>query len=271
MPQILSRLHEGKFDEVKRRLQTCGSFAYEILRDCVEEKLEPKKYAERHRLNFKKSDFTRELGELITILLVLEDRRDGNNYETVIAATLLECVQDASITVNEDAKGYPGEVITATTWMNGFGLRYVIQELADYFERKKDDERGLQARFTKAKVTLSIMSHYPNEVGPDMNALASKYEKMGDNEKARQFYAPVVKDFTPLVLNIESRLEDLNEPDETDKTDFDVTLSLVDALLGLKRISAPIDEDLLTRSLKIHESVKLRLESKPPSAPHLSA
>jgi len=262
-PDILKLLHEGKFNAVIERLATreAGgffsfirrskakpSFAYSILVACLNKKLKPEEYYITSNLNFD-VDFLDQLKELFRILSVLKDYSKASELEELIALTLLECIRDGADYIEQNANDYPRNSINGKVWMDGAGLRNIAQELSSYFDHNGDDQHSLDTVLFKAKVTLAIMSHYPDLVGPDMLAIAFRHEKMGDTEKAKQFFNPVILDFTSLVQDIKEGLSD-QDPDLLYQ-DIPVTESLIQAMEGLKRLGVPIDEEMLKEAREV--------------------
>jgi hypothetical protein len=268
-PDILEQLGLGNFQEViqltnssntkgfwsfLKRTSEENGFAYSVLNASLLGKFEPNNFSQTEKLNLD-GDCLGELSELFRIVLALEYYRKAPQYESQIAYTLLECVRNAAIDIEKKSNNYPTNSINAKVWMDGAGLRNLAGELSEYFKRKCDDKNELDALFLRAKFTLAIMSHYPGTVGPDMIAVALKYEALGNKEKAKDFYTPVRLDFTHRAIEIE---EYIGESD-TDFVNEDIPTvqSLIDSLEGLKRIGETIEEDLLIRS----KSILKRLET----------
>jgi hypothetical protein len=274
-PDILEQLSLGKFEAViqltdnihrgKRRFwrsakKSSGEneigFAYTIINACLSGKLDPSRYSTLHDLNFQ-GEFSGELTELFRMLLCLESFQNAPHYEDQVASTLLACIGDGAAFIEKNSNDYPRNSINGKVWMDGAGLRSRADKLSEYFKRKNNDQRELEALFLRAKLTCTIMSHYPETVGPDMNALALKYEKLGNQKEAKKYYTPVVLDFTWRVANVE---QSIKEPDgDFFDADLPIVQSLIDALQGLKRIGETVDENLLTRSIETLEHVKIKL------------
>jgi hypothetical protein len=262
-PDILRLLHQGKFNAVLesiakresgkffnffRKSKAKPSFAYSILGACLDKKLKPEEYSLTARLNFD-VDFLDQLKELFRILSVLKDYSKASEFEEPIALTLLECIRDGADYIEQNASDYPRNSINGQVWMAGAGLRSIAQELMAYFDHKEDDLHSLDTVLLKAKITLAIMSHYPDLVGPDMLAIASRHEKMGDTEQAKQFLKPLILDFTSLVQGIK---EGLSDPDpDLLYQDIPVTESLIMAMEGLQRLGELIDEEMLKEAREI--------------------
>lgn len=263
--EILKLLHSGEFNEVirltnkrkfvfkrlfkfKKRNSENKGFACDILNSCLIGTLEPINYSKIKSINFR-NEFLQELNELVRMLLVLEDYKKVKEYETLVSLTILESVRDGAEFIAKNSNNYPLNSINAKIWMDGAGLRIRAEELADYFKRKNHDQNELESLFLKAKLTNTIMNHYPNLVGPDMIGVGQKFEQIGNTEKAKQFYQPVELDFTGLVADIAEEIEN----DETDikEEDILITKSLIDALDGLKRLGETIDEEKLLKAKEL--------------------
>lgn len=264
-PDILELLHQGKFEIALSKIKPNRkgfldfinkskrdyNFSYEILPNCINKTINPKEYSKFVKLNFK-CDFLKELIELYRILLVLYDYSKEPEIEKLVALTLLECIRDGAVYIEENSNNYPQNSINGKIWFDGAGLRTRANELSEYFRNKEDDQNTLEAVFLRAKLTNSIMCHYPNLVGPDMIAVALQFEKMGNIEKAKKFLNPVVLDFTSLVKDIDERLSENDVMNE----DFSITESLIRALEGLKRLGEDINEDTLHKSKVILEKLR---------------
>jgi hypothetical protein len=263
-PDILELIHQGEFGELILKIDKKKKgffdffktsiekthFAYEILPSCLNKTIKPKEYRRISKLNFK-TEFLNEIIELHRILLILQDFAKAPEVEKLVSLTLLECIKDGAAHIGKKTNSYPHNSINGKIWMDGAGLRKLTDELSEYFESKEDDQNTLETVFLRAKLTNTIMSHYPNLVGPDMIAVALQLEKMGDLDKAKQFLNPVVLDFTSLVIEVEEGLEENGIVDE----DFPITESLIQALEGLKRLGEDINEETLNRSKELLEKL----------------
>ncbi len=264
-PDILELIHQGKFEEVIAKLEKKkkgifsflriskrdAHFAYEILLSCLNKTIDPKEYSKIYKIEFK-NEFIDQLIELHRILLVLNDYSKAPEIEKLISLTLLECIRDGAVYIEDNSNNYPQNPVSAKIWMDGVGLRTRADDLSEYYKKVKDDHNTLETIYLRGKFTNIIMNHYPNLVGPDMIAIALQHEKMGNFEKAKQFFTPVVLDFTSLVQGVEKRLDENEVMDE----DFPITESLIQALEGLKRLGEDINEDTLKNSKEVLEKLK---------------
>ncbi|GEM_PF-4227474 len=263
--EILYLLSSGKFSDVikltnkkgfrikyllrlgKRKTGNKG-FSCDILNSCLRHRLKPNSYTRTRDISFN-DEFIEELNELVRILLVLEDYKGATDYEKTLSLTILECVKDGAIFIEQNSGDYPMSSINAKIWMDGAGLRVKAEELSYYFNRKRDSNSELDSLFLKAKLTNTVMSHYPNLVGPDMIAVGNKLEHIGSAEKAMQFYKPVELDFTDLVQDIQDKID--NHKSEIGENDVIIIKSLTDALEGLKRLGEQVDENKLINSKQV--------------------
>ncbi len=271
-PNILELLHRGNLEEVRAEIEVItkkksgifnfisksknekeSDFTYTILLECINKTLKPEDYSKVSKLDFKK-EFLNELIELFRTLLVLQDYSEEPEIEKLVALTLMECIRDGVVYIEQNSNNYPQNSINGKIWMDGAGLRTRADELSDYFNNKQDDKNTLEALFLRAKITNTIMSHYPNLVGPDMIAVGFQFEKMGNIEKAKQFLNPVVLDFTSLVEDVKDGLAD-SEVGVTDE-DLPITESLINALEGLKRLGEEINEDTLLNAKDVLNELK---------------
>lgn len=257
-PDVLGLLHQGQiasvlseiepkpksFFDFFRKSKKETHFAYDILPYCINKTLNPTEYSKVSKLDFA-SDFSNELTELYRVLLVLQDYAKEPEIEKLIAQTLLEVIRDGAAYMAKNST-------SAKIWMNGLGLQTKAGELSEYFKRKSNDQNVLAALYLKAQLTNTIMGHYPYLVGPDMIAVAMQYEKMGNIERAKDFFNPVVLDFTPLVQGAQKWLAE----NEAMVEDILITESLISALEGLKRLGEDIDEDALHNSKEILKELK---------------
>ena len=134
--------------------------------------------------------------------------------------------------------------------MDGAIITAWCQELANYFARKQDVDSEIDMYFFKGKITTTIMGHYPEEVGPDMIAIATKLEHKKDLNNAANFYRPVISDFLPYLESMESYA---NEDEfEVEQREDIILNSLIKAVEGLSRIEDYVDsENLIQRSRNI--------------------
>ena len=83
--------------------------------------------------------------------------------------------------------------------MDGAIVRDWALYLATYYEDLGKYQQETEMRFSRSKITNSIMNHYMHLVGPDMIGVAKCLEKINLPDKAYQFYHAVQLDFEQLI------------------------------------------------------------------------
>lgn len=251
MNDILIAIKQNDINKILYFLnQNNDTFSFKILENAFKNNIVPKEYFKVAKLDFSE-DFSEELENLFSVLKTLQESNNFTDTENLIALTLLECTIDVVKYIEENSNDYPKGEINAKIWTDGIKLRSLADELAIYFENNFDEFQTTNALLLKTKLTCSILNHYPNLVGPDMVKLATQYEKTGNYEQAKNFYNAVVLDFVHLVEQIQNNLKLNNESEE----DFEITESLVKALLGLKRIGEKIDENHLSMAKSVLKTI----------------
>jgi hypothetical protein len=159
---------------------------------------------------------------------------------------------------------YPHDVIQANVWFEGAALREWCQLLADFYQEANLLEYEASVTFAKAKATLSIMSHYHHFVGPDMISAAKCYERLGNDESAKQSYYAVIMDFKWLIDDYLKEEETEDEKDEEvflEKEDYTSLMSLAAAYKGYFALCSEEDEQIPNQLA----SVESLLKRKPPA------
>ncbi|MEM7103245.1 MAG: hypothetical protein AAF502_08960 [Bacteroidota bacterium] len=232
----------------KQRNEEKGLFAYSLIKEMLS-----KKVVDNEQL-YKKldlsSDYVSEIVELSRLLIRIENNPQLSAFKEDLVAVIHGLFGKISVFIQENSNDYPNNTITGKVWLDGSIIRVWAQVIADYFGRKESLNKAIDISFFKAKVTLSIMSHYPESVGPDMLSVANKFEQKKDYDNALKFYNPVVLDFVKFLEEIESYASE-------DDFDFEerkqiILNSLIEAVEGLKRISYFEDnENLISRAKKL--------------------
>ncbi len=187
------------------------------------------------------STYISDYAELGKLLFEIEDLQVDEQFKQDLAHYLYYWMQYAARHIAQNSNDYPQNSISGNIWMDGYVLRSWAQALSEYFEKQKNDEYALDMSLEKARITCSIMSHYPELVGPDMISVASKYEAKGAISDALNFYRPVLADFVEFLEDIEfSRYED--NIGEMEQDPF-ILNALIDAVEGLQRLDNYVDEE----------------------------
>jgi len=105
--------------------------------------------------------------------------------------------------VRDSAGGYPRNPISGVVWFGGTWLRSCCSSLAYYCDLSQDVKSKIKALDNKCQVTLSIMSHYPHLVGPDMVMAGEANEAAGNIARAKQMYSAVIADLQWIADDIE--------------------------------------------------------------------
>ena len=152
-------------------------------------------------------DYVAEYIELSRILAILFMAQSHPELRVKIADFLKYFAIETGHYIHQQANNYPLKSINAKVWADGAALRLRHHSLANYFEVKKMIDDQLEVLFAIAKITTSIMSHYPESVGPDMTAVAWALERKGDIPQAIKFYRPVLADFVQFLEGYEYEIQ----------------------------------------------------------------
>lgn len=172
-----------------------------------------------------------DFAELVRFLSALNSSGNFKPETTAVAKIALQNLEKLAQETENRAGNYPDNPISADVWMGGMFVREWSDPIAEFFAEEGETENELRARFSKCKITNSIMSHYPHLVGPDMLAVGKCYEKLNDTDKAKRFFNPVVLDFERFLQEYTGNKE---IPDEEDASSL---LSLLGAYTGLERVA----------------------------------
>jgi len=144
--------------------------------------------------------------------------QDNGNFSLQLEDLLqqiLSMLEKLTDEVQQKSNGYPKNSTTGEVWFSGAIIRNWCETLAFLFDKRQDLKGKVQALQFKCKVTLSIMSHYPAIVGPDMIEAALALEAIGDYDNAKSYYRAVIADLQPLADELSlSPEEPLNEHDK---------------------------------------------------------
>lgn len=158
----------------------------------------------------------------------------NGNYEEIlhnVETKVLMAVPDVVRKIQTEAAGYPRKPISALVWAEGAAIRAALNGLAYYYKEKEDSEHLHFAVMLRTQVTLAIMGHYKNIVGPDMIDAAQVKEKIGETDAALSFYNAVKKDFIGELNYFRSNPElGINEDD------IIIFQSLKSALVAIDRL-----------------------------------
>lgn len=184
-------------------------------------------------------DFSPIYCNLIRLFLENCDTQPLTDFADQLLDYLLENAADVAKKIQKDSNNYPLNPISGATWMNGAQLRTMLNFLLDYLEKHESAHEQLLVQFYKTCVTLAIMGHYKQEVGPDMIATARLYIADGKPEAAQSSYQAVINDFEEEIENYLEYFE--SEEFDYEESDRLILSSLQAAYLGLHQLQPETD------------------------------
>lgn len=170
-------------------------------------------------------DYVGEYVELSRILAILFATQSNHELRVQLADFLKYFAIETGHYIRQHSNNYPTHSINAKVWFDGSSLRVWHRSLADYFATQELIDDQIEVLFATAKITTSIMGHYPESVGPDMTAVALALEKKGDIPQAIKFYQPVLADFVQFLEGYEHEIQ---------SGDFELTQNHVATLDSLR-------------------------------------
>ncbi|NDV79197.1 hypothetical protein [Dysgonomonas sp. 511] len=172
--------------------------------------------------------------DLIRLILVLDINGEHEELRLQVVDKLFEAIPDVVSKIREESNGYPQRPVNALVWAEGTGFRASFNALIYYYRQKEDaDNNTLHFLImNRTQITLAIMGHYKNLVGPDMLESAQIKEQLGQIDAALSFYKAVEADF-------KNELGWFIESPETGPSEEDVVTleSLKSALQAIDRLS----------------------------------
>lgn len=187
--------------------------------------------------------------ELVRLIFALDINGNYDDLRTMVAESILNPIPEIVKTIQIESRGYPRNSINALVWNEGAGVRNVLNALIYYYKLKEDSFDELHyATMLRTQITLAIMGHYKNLVGPDMIEAAKIKEQMGETEAALAFYRAIETDFkTELKWFVESPESGPSEDDVIILGSLKEALVSIDRLTGSEEyfnVCAQIDEIL---------------------------
>lgn len=157
-----------------------------------------------YRRLFINEDDIKEFNELIRLLIAVHLNGHFVANEKYLLTGIVEILDYLVIDIRDGAGGYPNNPISGNIWFSGELIRMCCDSLAYYCDLPGDLESKIKVLENKCCITLSIMSHYPHLVGPDMVAAAQAHEAAGNFPRAKQMYSAVVTDLQWVADDIEN-------------------------------------------------------------------
>jgi len=140
-----------------------------------------------------------QFAELIRLLIAFDNNKTLNSFSLPIAEKAGSILQYLASEVEKQAGKYPENSIAAIVWVAGTSLREWSDILSSFFAQQKMLEQKTNVLLNKCKITCSIMSHYPGEVGPDMIAVGNALEDIGQKDESIKYYSAVIQDFERII------------------------------------------------------------------------
>lgn len=231
-----------------RKQSTKSNFFYQILKELL---LENKSHTlDERQFSIEEKDSCHDFEKLIKLLFALRQNQYLTELKKYVSDKLLKSSKEIAEEISDKSNNYPQNSINAKVWIDGSIMRTHYLLLIDYFELEGNKNSQVWVQHMKTIITLSIMGHYKNEVGPDMIKAAQLEEELSNKEKALNHYEAVIADFEE---ELKYFLENIDViPDENDIV---ILKSLSEAYEGAKRInkSQNFNENLsqINRILKL--------------------
>lgn len=176
------------------------------------------------------SALTRDLVKLVLSLDINGEKEDLRLY---IGERLFDSVIPNTVnSIKEQVKNFPKNAINPLIWAEGAEMRAALNAFIFYYKLKDNIEALHFLMMNRTQLSLSVMSHYKNILGPDMIEAARIKEQIGEKETALSFYKAIESEFKGELVWFTSTPE--AGPSEEDV----VTLkTLREALLSIDRLS----------------------------------
>lgn len=182
------------------------------------------------------SVIVRDLVKLIFSLDINDEREEARAY---VGERLFDSIiPRLTEAIKEEAKNYPKNAINPLIWGEGVEVRSALNALIFYYKLKDNTDALHFLIMNRTKVTLAVMSHYKDIVGPDIIESARVKEQMGDTETALSLYRIIESDFL-------KELSWFHSSPESSPSDEDIIIlkSLKEALISIDRLSGSNNYD----------------------------
>ncbi len=188
------------------------------------------------------SPYDYDLAELSRLLLALEASNTRPALEGRLVYLIYELLSHSADLVRTAHTQYieANQEMNPQLWRTGVATRKWAQNLLEYLERHGDAQDQINLLYAKAKISTSLMGHYPRTFGPDMVQLAAKLEEIGDLEKAEQFYLSIFRKFSDILKQVETAQQE----GQTIEMTVDVTIPLECMLQSVKALERIKQESL---------------------------
>lgn len=172
-------------------------------------------------------DVKSEVEKILDLDLSTEEARE--KHAAWIFKTLQQLLTNIE-QISQLANNYPANPTTADVWVTGAGYARIAHALTQHFKNAGWLIPEENASFLWARATLAVHSHYHHLVGPAMLANADCHERLGNSDRAAQWYGGVVKDF---VFLLDKWSPETDAPIEEDRTAIECLRTATDRLISL--------------------------------------
>ncbi len=192
---------------------------------------------------------------LVRLIFALDVNGNYDNLRLQVDDKLFEVIPDIVKNIKEQSAGYPRNPMNALVWAEGAGFRSSLNALIYYYRLKENIDTLHFLIMNRTQITLSIMGHYRNLVGPDMLESADIKEKLGQTDAALSFYKAIQGDFkNELKWFLDTPEAGPNEEDVISLESLKKALQSIDRLSGTNEyteICSQIDEVLSREHVEI--------------------
>lgn len=176
------------------------------------------------------SSLIRDLVRLVFSIDINGEREDLRIY---IGKSLFDSVVPSTVnSIKEYVKNYPKNAINPLIWAEGAEMRSALNALIFYYKLKDNLDALHFLVMNRTQLSLSIMSHYKNILGPDMIEAAQIKEQIGEKDAALSFYKAIESEF-------KGELSWFTSTPEAGPSEEDIVIlkALREALLSIDRLS----------------------------------
>lgn len=171
--------------------------------------------------------------DLVKLVFSLDINGEKEDLRLYLGERLFDSVIPNTVnSIREQVKNYPKHSINPLIWTEGAEMRAALNAFIFYYKLKDNIEALHFLIMNRTQLSLSVMSHYKNILGPDMIEAARIKEQIGEKETALSFYKAIESEF-------KGELSWFTSTPEAGPSDEDIiTLKVLkEALLAIDRLS----------------------------------
>lgn len=184
---------------------------------------------------------------LVRLLFAIALNGNLKDLETIVRKKVINSTSEIAEEIRIKADGYPQKPINGLVWMCGASMRVAFDYLVYYYKKIGMLENQIYVQKMKTIITLNIMGHYKNLVGPDMIKIATLEEEKGLIEDAISRYNAIILDF-------ECELEYFYDESDAQLNEEDV-FTLDSLLKSYKNINRLKGENKYEKKIKFIENL----------------